>query len=567
MSALLDTVCFWRNPIFVRFCRSRLRLKNAIVWYLLAVIVASFSVAMSYLVMVNSGISPESAARRQWIPLLVIQGLILMVKGTGAVSATLIQDKIDQTLDYQRLTPLSPSQCLVGYLFGLPVLELVMFALTLPHLVFIIAVGNIPLAAVVSVYFSFFVCVVLYHMTAISVGIVMNRWVLGYLLSIFMVVVINLILPFVGSQLGLKFVQFLSVWPVIGQKVLPIVVSAEGLQFSTQNPFFGMASDVWIYNWTFTPFQFTLLLQGSLIVTFFVMAYRRWESATRHSLSKPYAMVFLACFIVLVIGNVWPAITGQFLPFQIFGETNLENLAEVIAIALPVIYSLATWLLTGILLAMVVPGHHSCVRGLRRAAKLGKISPRPWDDDSSNIVFMAIIVLIAMAGFFILYSQLMQAGFFDFRVDAQFGLWRLPVALVLILFYTLMLLQVAELKPAVLVILLLWFVPLLLAAVLNAAQQEATTFQAIIASLSPIGLLVMSAAVPLIGFVPVDPQIGFGLVLTGSHSGIFFICVQIVALVLRWRILTTRFRQAVVPAEQLDSRAPIAQTESSLQRQ
>jgi hypothetical protein len=34
----------------------------------------------------------------------------------------------------------------------------------------------------------------------------MNRWVLGYLLSIFMVVVINLILPFVGSQLGFGLV-------------------------------------------------------------------------------------------------------------------------------------------------------------------------------------------------------------------------------------------------------------------------------------------------------------------------------------------------------------------------
>jgi hypothetical protein len=118
MSTVLEVVSIWRNPIFVRFCRSRLRLKNAVVWYLLTVIIASFAVAMTYIVMVNTGVPAESAARRQWFPLLVIQGLILKVKCTGAVSAGLIQDKIDQALDYQRLTPLSPSKCLIGYLFG-----------------------------------------------------------------------------------------------------------------------------------------------------------------------------------------------------------------------------------------------------------------------------------------------------------------------------------------------------------------------------------------------------------------------------------------------------------------
>jgi len=225
MDKLFDTCAFWRNPIFKRYVRSRLRLKRAIFWYLLAIIVPTFVVSLSYLVMVNStGVTPEAAARRLWISLLSIQGLILMVKGTGTVSAGVIQDKIDQTLDYQRLSPLSPAKSLIGYLFGLPVLELVMFCLTLPHVAFIVVVGNIPLTALFSVYAAFAVCVVLYHMTAIAVGLVMNRWVLGYLLSIFAVIMINVVLPITVPQLGLKFVQFLSIWPVIGQKVLPITM-------------------------------------------------------------------------------------------------------------------------------------------------------------------------------------------------------------------------------------------------------------------------------------------------------------------------------------------------------
>jgi hypothetical protein len=545
MSAWTETVALWRNPIFARYCRSRLRLKSAVFWYLLAVIVTTFVVTLGYVLMINAATPPQTAARRLWIPLLIIQGAILMIKGTGAVAAGLIQDKIDQTLDYQRLTPLSPLQCLLGYLYGLPVLELVMFALTLPHLAFIVVIGNIPLSALVGVYFAFFVCVTLYHMTAIAVGIVMNRWILGYLLSIFTVLLINMILPTFVSQLGLKFVQFLSVWPVIGQKVLPIVVSPDALDVAARNPYFSMAADVPVYDWLVTPLVFTTLLQGSLILTFFLMAYRRWRSAAQHSLSKPYAMVFLAGFIVLVIGNVWPAVTGRYLPFQIFGQNDLSQLTEVIAIAFPLIFSLISWLLTGVLLAVVVPGHHACVRGLRRAARQGRTSPAPWDDDSANIAFLALFVVIVMIGFYILYSQLAAAGFFDFRVDARFGLWRLPTALALVLLYTLMLLQVLELRPATLVVLLLWFVPLLVSAVLSAAAQEATMLQAVIASVSPIGVLVMAGAVPLIGFVPEDPGLGVDLVVTGCHAGLVFVSLQIVFLAVRWRMLMRAFRLSV----------------------
>src|SRR5690606_36473421 len=138
----------------------------------------------------------------------------------------LIQDKIDQTLDYQRLTPLSPLRNLVGYLFGLPALEYAMFALTLPHLASVAVVGQIPALTLLSVYCSFFVCVVLYHMTGIAAGMVMHRWIFGYMLSILLVLFVNVILPSLVSQLGLKFFQYLSVWPVIGQKVLPVVTGS-----------------------------------------------------------------------------------------------------------------------------------------------------------------------------------------------------------------------------------------------------------------------------------------------------------------------------------------------------
>lgn len=540
-AAVLDLPKLWDNPVFQRFSRSRLRLRKAVFWYLLTLIVTSFVVTLVYLIQTNSGVPERDAARGLWIPVLVIQGLILMIKGTGAVSAGLIQDRIDQTLDYQRLTPVTPLQNLVGYLFGLPVLEYTLVALTLPHLLFIVVVGEIPIAVLFTVYLAFFTCVVLYHVTAIATGMVMRRWIWGYLLSIFMVGLVNVVLPGLVSQFGLKFLQYLSVWPVIGQKVLPLIVSEPGV--ATQNPFLQMADAVPFYNWTLSPFTFTLLLQGVLIATFSIMALRRWKSSDRHSLSKPYALALLCAFIVLLIGNVWVAITRQRMPFAIFGQTDLDQLEGVVAIGLPLVYCLIVWFLCFALFAMVIPSHHAYVRGLRRAMKLGRAT-RPWEDDSASISFMSLFPVVALLGLWVLYREAGASGFFDFLDQSGFSPWRLPAAFGLVVFYSALLLQAMQLKPTVMVILLVWFLPILVAIVSGAAMQSVESLQAVIASVSPLALVLMAGSLPIEHIAPAGASRQLSAMLTGVYTGLAFIAVQIVWLGLRWHRLRAGYHAA-----------------------
>ena len=195
MQSIAHLFNLWDNPVFHRFRRSQLRSRKAIFWYLAILIITTFVIMVTYLSQTNFiNQSAEAAARRLWAPLLVIQGLTLLLKGTGRTASGLVQDKLDQTLDYQRLTPVSPLRNVIGYLFGLPILEYTMFALTLPHLAFIVIKGNIPLGTVFSVYLIFFTCAIFYHMTAIAVGMVMKRWIWGYLLSIFSVAFLTSIL-------------------------------------------------------------------------------------------------------------------------------------------------------------------------------------------------------------------------------------------------------------------------------------------------------------------------------------------------------------------------------------
>jgi len=533
IAAALHGALPWRNPVFVRFWRSRLRLRRSVFWYLLTLIVTTFIVTLTYIVQTNTGTPPQDAARSLWIPLLIIQGLILMFKGTGSVAAGLIQDKIDQTLDYQRLTPVAPLRNLLGYLFGLPVLEYVMFALTLPHLAFVVVVGNVPVATLISVYFSFFVCVVLYHMTGIAAGMVMRRWIWGYMLSILLVLVVNVILPTFIAQLGLKFFQYLSVWPVIGQKVLPLIVPESAIAgVTSRNPYFATSGDVPFFNWTLSPFVFTLLLQGALIATFGTMAHRRWKSSTRHSLSKGYALGFLAGFIVVLIGNVWPIITRQYMPFALFGERNLENLGEVVAIGLPLVYVYVVWLLCIVLFSIVIPTHHSYVRGIRRAMKLGRPAARMLDDDAGTVSFYAIFTAVAVGGFAVLFNEISVAGFLEPFGEAE-HFWRLPVVFALVLFYTALLLQALGGRPTVLVVLLLWFLPILAAIVVSAAQSNFGMAQSVIGSFSPIAVVFASGMLPLGAFeMGADRELSAALV--GANVGLAVLVVQIAALWLHW---------------------------------
>jgi len=538
IAEVLELFKLWRNPVFRRFCRSRLRLRKAVFWYLLTLIVTTFVVTLIYIIRTNTGVSEQNAARSLWIPVLIIQGLIMFLKGTGSVSAGLIQDKLDQTLDYQRLTPVSPIKNLLGYLFGLPIMEYTMVALTLPHLAFIVVVGDIPLSALASVYLVFFTCTILYHVSGIAVGMVMQKWIWGYLLSILMVVFLNLILPGFISQLGLKFFQYLSIWPVIGQELLPLIVSASALsRVATQNPFFSMADAVPFFNWELSPFLFTLLLQSALIATFATMALRRWKSLTMHSLSKLYALSTLCGFIVLILGNLWPAITGRGVPFALFGAVSVEQLSQGVVMSLPLVYCLFVWLLCLILFSMVVPSHHSYIRGIRRAMKLGRQAAHPWDDDSANLLFMGLFVVAALLGFWILFYELSASGFFDVLAEVNFNSWRLPVVLGLVVFYTILLLQVMELRYATLSILLLWFLPILVATVISASREDFHTLQSVIASISPLALIIMSGMLPLATVFQEEAGPQYAALLTGISTGLMFIVMQIVWLWRRWHKL------------------------------
>ena len=118
----------WSNPIFKRYTRSRLRPAPLITWI---VIVLTLTATLFFLFYYASEYrlkgSPSAAAQDACIPVLFIQMLILLFMGTGSVAGGISREAADGMVDYQRLTPMTPLSKIMGYLFGLPVREYVLF--------------------------------------------------------------------------------------------------------------------------------------------------------------------------------------------------------------------------------------------------------------------------------------------------------------------------------------------------------------------------------------------------------------------------------------------------------
>ena len=122
--------------------------------------------------------TPNFYERTPIFPLLILQGIILFLFGTGQVAGGMTAESDEGSVDYQRLAPMSPLAKTLGYLFGLPVREYVMFLATLPLTALSLWKGHVPAAAWLPVYGVFLLSVLLYHLTGLVSGTVVKnkRW-------------------------------------------------------------------------------------------------------------------------------------------------------------------------------------------------------------------------------------------------------------------------------------------------------------------------------------------------------------------------------------------------------
>ena len=395
----------WKNPIFLRYCRSRLRPRGLGIALLIAAIIAGFIVALAHSAGVRSGMKPWDAARNAIIPLMVLQSFILFVLGTAQVSGGMTAERDEGVIDYQRLIPMSPLAKVTGYLFGLPIREYMMTLSTLPFTAWSLWVGRVSWETWLPLYGVILSTTLLYHFTGLLTGTVAKnrRW--AFLTSIGLVFALYTVIPQM-AKFGFVFFKYLTIQPIFEESLPGLLPETLGSVVRVGQ---SLVPTVKFFGLDFSEFVFTLFSQGGLILTFVIMLWRKWRRAEVHLLGKTWATGFFIWIQVLLLGNALPLIDpGNLFPSRAFSQLiriTPDWVPEPTeAVAMSGAYGFFTLILMFILGGIITPSHDNQLRSWRRARKNGQNS-LPWLSDASTGFGAIIVMALSGAGGWFLFTR------------------------------------------------------------------------------------------------------------------------------------------------------------------
>ncbi len=404
----------WRNPIFQRYCQSRLRLRGLCIALLIAVLIAGFLFFMTRSIgLYRSNISVSDAERGALVPLLVWQALILFVLGTAQVSGGMTAETDEGVIDYQRLIPMSPLAKVLGYLFGLPIREYVMFCATLPFTAWAIWRGEVSVHVWGPLYAIFITSALTYHLTGLVTGTVVRnrRW--AFLVSIGLVFCLYTVVPQM-ARFGLVFFKYLTIIPVFKESLPGLLPKTVGSIIATGQK---LAPEVKFFNLGFPEAIFTVFCQGGLILTYLVMLCRRWRKSESLLLGKIWATGFFVWVQVLFLGNGLPLIDpGNLFPSREFARRFLvaadwTPLASE-AVGMSGLYGLVTLLLLFIMTKVITPTAEIQIRGWRRTRKQGDTSLPILSDAATTFCWVVVMALAGAAGWFVFTRAVVESRWF-----------------------------------------------------------------------------------------------------------------------------------------------------------
>ena len=398
----------WRNPLFRKSVYNRLRPKTTIAWGLVAFITSLFIFMVAYVAPVNqNALDAHEAAGSCIIALLVVQGILLMFMGTGSVAHGVAEERENGLIDYQRLNPMSRADKILGYLFGLPVREYLLFAITVPFLVFAALGGGVSFLRLGRLYLVFFTLVVVYHMTGFVAGMVASRPRRASWFSRATILLLYLLLPQIAN-FGFTIFGYLTLFPTGAE-----VVRAEwGTDFAsnqtwTSMPFFGLELN---------PTFFTLALQAMLLAAFIAILLRKWLHDAKQALSKWQSLAVFGGVQLLILGSLSPLLMNPTRLFLLALALQRESPREALAAVFYIYWGLSI-VVAGIVLNTVSPNPDGLVVGWRRAQKRGRQKPSLGADKASSFWVAVALGLIGACSYGVLVALTGTQSVFFGRIE------------------------------------------------------------------------------------------------------------------------------------------------------
>ena len=484
------------NPIFRRYCCSRLRVRGAGVSIFLAVLLGGFFFAIFRLGALNrAGLSVEDAERVPLIPLFILQAFILFVLGTAQVAGGMTAERDEGVIDYQRLIPMSPLAKVVGYLLGLPVREWVMFMATLPFTIWGLAKGGVEPVVWMRLYGVLLSSALLYHFTGLITGTVVRnrRW--AFLTSIGLVLCLYTVVPQL-AKIGLVTFKYLTIVPIFEESLPSLVPRRAGELVEMSQRLF---PTVKFFNLDFSEAWFTVFSQLGLMATFLRMLCRRWAKAESQLLGKVWATAFFLWIQVLLLGTALPEIE----PGNLFPSRGLSRIFPMVreaapekgeAVALAGIYGLFTLVLLYVFALMITPTPERQQAGLRRAKKQGMRGLPRFGDPATGFWWIALMAVAGGLAWYVFTRNIVESEWFPGQsVPKQVMGYFIGVLLALSLGYQ-ALLEAKGMRTVFLAAIFIAALPLMVGSVLGAISDSWWPVSVWIIGLSPLSLPVYASA-------------------------------------------------------------------------
>jgi len=336
------------NPILVKHVRSRLR-RQPLVSSLVVVQVLCLCIVWAGF-QLNIFITGGAF---EWLVLL--QAIVLIVIGSSQISASVNGARASGLLDFHRVTPLSATELTLGFFFGAPVREYVLFASTLPYAALCLAVG--------APSFRGFVQVVILLATA--------AWILHGL---------ALLNALISKPRG-------SARGAVGLVVVFLVICVNAMRMGRFAPsailFDGdLRAD--FYGFSLPWLVVALFFQAPLLFFIYLAAKRKMDSERLHPFSKPQALAALGTLAFLTLGVIW----------RQYGYDLLAAGALYVLVVIAILLTLT-----------VTPSRAEYQKGLWRARKAGRNQLPWWDDLALNRVYLSLACVLVMASINIAWSQ------------------------------------------------------------------------------------------------------------------------------------------------------------------
>jgi len=479
----------WTNPIFLRYCRSRLRVGSLAVWLLMTLLFTCFIFFLARnLGIYQQGMDVIDASRQAFIPIFVLQALILFIFGTAHAAGGITAEADEGVIDYQRLIPMTPLSKVLGYLFGLPVREYVLFLSTLPFTAWIIWEGEIQFMVWFPLYTVFMTSAWLYHLTGLLTGTVVKnrRW--AFLVSMGIVFCLYTIIP-QFAKFGLIFFKYLTVTPTFMESIPHIIPRDTGEVVELVSR---LMPSVKFFNLKLPESVFTIFTQGGLILTFIVMLCRHWKRKESQLMGKSWAVGFFIWVQILLLGNALPSIDSGtlFASRQVSRIFREEYWAPTPgeAVFMSGMYGVVTLFFMLILVGIITPSLHRQMQGWRRTIKLG-LKRLPFREEASSAFAYVFLMAVTGAIGWSLFTQgLVESRWYPgHTVDLSICAGFLLVMLAGGMSYH-ALLEAKGRRLSWLVVIIVVFVPMLVGTVVGVISSKLIPLAAWIGGISPLSL-------------------------------------------------------------------------------